>query len=303
MAILQVSLFGKFEARLDGTVLTCFETGKVRELFCYLLLHRNRPHPREVLAGLLWGESSIEQSRCYLRKTLWQFHAALNAQAGSGSNLMLVVDPGWVEFDMGPGLWMDVAELERAYNCVRGSAGAELSIAQIQSLKAAVELYRGNLLEGWYQNWCLSERERLLHLYLTMLDKLMGNSEAQRDCEAGVFYGDLILHYDSARERTHRRLMRLYWLTGDRTAALRQYERCVTSLREELGVRPSKRTVELFEHIRADQLQTAGTLQAAEHSEVGLVPELLSCLNQLQVLLARVQDQIQKADATMDGLG
>ena len=38
-------------------------------------------------------------------------------------------------------------------------------------------------------------------------------------------YGARILHCDRARERTHRRLMRLHFLAGDRTAALRQYPR------------------------------------------------------------------------------
>jgi DNA-binding SARP family transcriptional activator len=48
--------------------------------------------------------------------------------------------------------------------------------------------------------------------------------------------------------------MRLYYRAGDRTAALRQFERCITALCEELDVRPGKRTLVLYDQIRKDQM-------------------------------------------------
>jgi DNA-binding SARP family transcriptional activator len=49
--------------------------------------------------------------------------------------------------------------------------------------------------------------------------------------------------------------MRMQYLDGDRTAALAQYERCVTALRDELGVAPAQRTTVLYEQICADRLE------------------------------------------------
>jgi DNA-binding SARP family transcriptional activator len=66
MSILRVSLFGKFRVQLGEQVMTSLNVRKVQELFCYLLLYRDRPHPREALASLLWGDSSTAQSRKYL---------------------------------------------------------------------------------------------------------------------------------------------------------------------------------------------------------------------------------------------
>ena len=54
-------------------------------------------------------------------------------------------------------------------------------------------------------------------------------------------------------ERTHRRMVRIYYKSGERTAALRQYERCVEALNDELGVEPARETVELYEQICNDQ--------------------------------------------------
>lgn len=91
-------------------------------------------------------------------------------------------------------------------------------------------------------------------MYLVMLDKLMEFCEAQQQYETGLAYGSRILRHDPARERTHRRLMRLHCMSGDRTSALRQYQHCVVALEEELGVRPARPTEALYEQIRADRL-------------------------------------------------
>jgi two-component SAPR family response regulator len=127
-------------------------------------------------------------------------------------------------------LWLDVEVFERAFMLVQRQRGADSTRAHVESLQEAVQLYRGDLLEGWYQDWCLYERERLQNMYLVMLDKLMCHCEAMREFELGLFYGSQILRYDRAHERTHRQLMSLQYLSGDRTAALRQFERCVAAL-------------------------------------------------------------------------
>ena len=47
VAMFKVRLFGRFKAQANGQELNCFLSTKAKELFCYLLLHRNRPHSRE----------------------------------------------------------------------------------------------------------------------------------------------------------------------------------------------------------------------------------------------------------------
>ena len=88
-----------------------------------------------------------------------------------------------------------------------------------------------------------------------MLDKMMSYCEAHKKYETGLAYGLRVLRYDRARKSTHRRLMHLHYLAGDRTAALRQYEHCVGALNEELGVKPSRLTVALYDQIRLDDFQ------------------------------------------------
>jgi DNA-binding SARP family transcriptional activator len=254
MSILRIHLFGKFCVRRNEIILDGFDARKIQELFCYLLLHRDHSLPRETLASTLWPETTTTQSKKNLRQALWQLQSTLGSQNESANDRLLLVDPDWVQLNSEADLWLDVAEFEQVFNLVQKTPGQKIDISTAQLLQDTVQLYQGPLLEGWYQDWCLLERERLQSMYLAMLDKLMSFTEVHYDYETGLLYGMRIMCYDRARERTHRRMMRLYYLLGDRAEALRQYERCAAALDEELGISPSKSTQALYNQIQADQL-------------------------------------------------
>jgi DNA-binding SARP family transcriptional activator len=198
-----------------------------------------------------------------------------------------------------------VAVFEEAYSRAQGIAGHVLNAPSADSLKVAVELYQGDLLESCYQDWCLYERERLQNMYLSMLDKLMGYCDAHHDFETSVMYGMRILRYDRAREHTHRWLMRLHSLRGDRTAALRQYERCIAALDEELGVKPAYSTVTLYEQIRGDQVADSTRLPIDASAKLETVRPLTEALGQVEHLrgsLAAVECQVHELEQSIQAI-
>jgi DNA-binding SARP family transcriptional activator len=253
MGGLHVELFGRFRVSRDAMPVDGLDARRVQELLAYLLLNRRRPQPRETLAELLWADGPALQARKYLRQALWQLQHALDPAPRPDVTPVLAVDSDWIAIDGRADVRLDVAVFEQAYLRVKDVPGAALDRAQADELEAAVALYRGDLLDGWYADWCLAERERLQNLYLIMLDKLMVEAEARAAYERGLDFGARILRTERAHERTHRRMMHLHCLLGDRTAALRQFERCATALREDFGVAPDARTIALGERIRNDR--------------------------------------------------
>lgn len=295
--MLRIRLFGRFSIESDERSVQGFENTKARELFGYLLCHRDRPHTREALADLFWSNSAAAQSRKYLRQALWLLQSRLSEFAFLGDPPLLEADAEWVRLNSHEGLWLDVACFEECSDRCRNVAGGELKQEQARELRQAVELYRGELLESCYQDWCLYERERLHELYRIMLNKLMSYCEACHEYETGIAIGGRMLRDDRASERTHRRLMRLHYLAGDRTAALRQYARCVEALGAELNVKPSRTTVALHEQICADRLEPAApTLvpDPAGENSGGVLRLLLGHLKQIQRQIAEVQQQVQE---------
>jgi len=109
MSSVSIRLFGKFSAQFAAQKIEGLEAPRLRELFSYLLLYRGRPHARETLAALLWGDSPTATSKKYLRQALWQLQSALNSDAAPSARHLLIVEPACIQIDPDAGLWLDLA--------------------------------------------------------------------------------------------------------------------------------------------------------------------------------------------------
>jgi DNA-binding SARP family transcriptional activator len=291
---LRIQLFGKLAVERNGCAIESPQSAKAKELLCYLLLHRDQPHSREVMSSLFWGDRTTLQSKKYFRQTLWQLQQALHAWSADGQ-VELHADGDSLRLNTNANSCLDTAAFEEAFNAAKGVAGETVGDEQARELRDAVSLYRGDLLEGWYQDWCLFHRERLQNMYLAILEKLISYCEVRQDFESGQAFGELLLRQDEARERSYYRLMHLRFLAGDRAGALRLFQRCEAALQRELGVAPSKRTIELYNRVRADEIEvTPGNAHAEARPAGGLgMARVMPRLLHLRSLLARVQRQIQ----------
>jgi DNA-binding SARP family transcriptional activator len=300
MHTLRITLFGQFHLQVGDHALTTLKNRRVQELFAYLLLHRGQPHHRESLASILWEDASPTQAKSYLRKTLWQLQSALNELDPSlGADVLQVTDE-WIRIHLAAPIDLDVAQFEGVFAATQGIPQQALDPSAMRALAGAVELYQGSLLEGCYLDWCLFERERLQQLYFVMLDKLIDGCEAHQEWERGLIYGALSLRLDIARERTHRRMMRLHLLARDRTAAIRQFERCREALQTELGVAPSRQTLALYRQICHDEVEPRRPGPAVAPSPAS--PAVLVELAELNDALVQVRDQVDDQIKVIEAL-
>jgi DNA-binding SARP family transcriptional activator len=303
-------MFGKLCVQWDLKGCVSLDSRKAFELFCYLLCHPDRPHARESLAETIWGTNSSRNSKKYLRQALWQLQTGLASPAENDDSPILLVDAEWVQLNPQAALWVDVTEFEHAFNQTKGVTGLDLDTTQMAHLKNAVALYRSDFLDGCYEDWCLYERERLQNMYLAMLDKLMEGCEQAQAYDEALALGEKILRHDIASERAHRRMARIYYKTGKRTEALRQYERCVTVLKEELGIKPAQRTIELYELICQDQGTYGDPLldptvnlprraPFISSSSSDLLSQLVHLQHSLESFYTQVHAEIQTLEATI----
>jgi DNA-binding SARP family transcriptional activator len=159
--------------------------------------------------------------------------------------------------------WLDVAAFEGSL----ARAEAEAGDGGIAALREAVEAYRGDLLEGHYDDWLVEERERLRQRYLQTLERVAGLEEARGDLEGAIPSAERLLREDPLREATYRTLMRLYDARGDRARALRVYHACAATLERELGVEPSAPTREAYEALLRSAGEPAGAAEEARGAE------------------------------------
>ena len=292
MAVLRVHLFRDFSIELDGAGLSGLENRKFKELLAFLLVYHARPHRREALMNLLWKDASAEKSRRNMRQLLWQLQHYFDFWFVDPAQRLLLVEGEWLRVNPQAAIWCDVSHFLAVYRRVQGQEWYELTHQLAQELRETVNLYRGGLLEGCYQDWCVIERENLQNVYMMMLDKLMDYCEAYGYLENGIAYGVQSLRHDPERERTYRRLMRLYALLDDRAGVMRLYKQCVAILQREYGVAPSERTQQLYRAIRHNELIPAGP---ARPRPVGGAALSTIDLSRLFVQVTRIAGELENA--------
>lgn len=261
---LRVQLLGDLSVSENGESLPTFPTYKSSALLAYLVLQSDRLHPRQVLADLFWSDRSERASRKCLRTELWRIRRILSR---NGREAPLVTENGSVGFDPEADVWVDVAEFEqRILSSMRDNA-EEVAPEEHRRLREAVDLWRGELLEGWYEDWCLYHRERFNTLYVYALRRLMRYRLSQGRWSLALVRGYQLLQADPLLEQGHRDLMYCYWRMGNRPAALRQYALLARTLHQELAVEPMAETRTLFDHIRNDRKGHRGPPSTSREDE------------------------------------
>jgi DNA-binding SARP family transcriptional activator len=227
---LEAFLFGPPEFRREGRLFPPFATRKTTSLLAYLILHQSGAHAREQLATLFWGDRDSLHAHHSLATSLWRIRRLLSRDE-------LLVDSGFIQLNPAHPIWWDVAEFERLTahmltpEAIRKSA--------ISDLQAAIGLYRGDLLEGFYDDWCVEERYRLETLYLDALRCLALHCQSVGDAAGTLRYAQTYLSRDPLDEDMQMATMRAFSSLGNRAGAQRQWQLYCTSRQRDLNKPPS----------------------------------------------------------------
>lgn len=246
---LLVRLLGGFEVFLLDRPVDRWPSGRGRSVFKYLLAHRARPVPRDVLMDLFWPDSSPEAARNRLNVALHGLRQALR----QASELPLIrFDAGAYRLCPELPAWIDTEVFEARVAVGRRLESAGRLEPAIASYTAALGLYRDDFMaDDLYADWAVLAREHLRVLQLDTLDRLsrihfeLGHDAASAEaCRR-------LLAADRCWEAAHHRLMQIHARQGRRHLALRQYRACVEALEAELGIAPAESTRALAERLRA----------------------------------------------------
>ena len=248
---------------LDGQPITCFETEKVRALLAYLAVEADRPHRRDFLAEMLWPERPMGAANANLRHTLASLRRAIGetaAQLNPNHQAVLpflLVNRQTIQFNSASDAWVDV----QAFTALLRSSQSP-DRPPLAALEEAVGLYRGLFWEdatvtdsAALEEWLLLTREQFGRLVLDALHRLAAGYEKAGDYGRALRHAWRGVETEPCDEQAQRQVMRLLALTGQRSAALAQYEACRSILAEELGLEPAAETTELSQRIRADDLE------------------------------------------------
>jgi DNA-binding SARP family transcriptional activator/predicted ATPase len=269
MLALGLWLLGPPHVELDGQPVD-LQRRKVLALLAYLAV-TGEAHRRDSLATLLYPDADQTAARTALRRDLSALNKGLRhgwIDIGHESvRLKTAADsPAGTESTF----WLDLDEFHRLVReCeTHGHPQAVTCPACLPLLEGAVALYRGEFLAGFtlrdspeFDEWQFFQAESLRAEVASALERLVrGHStRGEEGAVHAIPYARRWLALDPLQESAHRALMRLYAVTGQHSAALRQYAECSRTLDQELGVPPSAQTTQLYEAIKAGRLRPPQT--------------------------------------------
>lgn len=297
--LLRIHLFGPLELYRGSERPAGFSTQKATALFAYIVMHRHRLHSRDALIGTLYGKRSEPAARKCFRTELWRVRSVLEPR-GTPTGTYLVIHNHEIGFNCATPHWLDIEEFEGRLAEVCELSGVHLTTSGARALRQAIELYRGDALEGIYEDWCVYERERFKRLFRSALECLMHHHDEQGQWDLAIPYGQRLLSCDPLLEHVHRALMRYYYARGDRPAAVRQYHACERLLNRELRVEPMGETVALYEAIRTEHepnVHSSSDVPPASHAASALpaverLDRVLAELHALETELVTVRREL-----------
>ena len=190
---------------------------------------------RDQLLGLFWPEVSQPRARHSLQQLLYAIRSSLDESVFTGSNPL------------------------RLNAAVVGSdIGDFIDALSRDELEAAIELYRGPFLDGFwlgdapeFEQWMEAERGRLERRYTDALERLAKRAEDAKDPAAAARWLEKLIETDPLSSKHAIGLIRALMNAGDHAAALRYAERYESIVAQELGTSVGPAVAGLVAEVRA----------------------------------------------------
>jgi DNA-binding SARP family transcriptional activator len=229
-----------------------WRSSKARQLFQLLLTERGRALPRDRVLEALWPEMEPDAAANNLRVTLNRLGKAIEPDRPEGAPPAYLLQQGdTYGFNPASDHQLDTADFADAVAEGQRAARRGQRTAAITAFRKAIGLYGGPYLpDNMYEDWTVVERERLSMLFNDAAMRLGALLLEEGLAHEAIGLAWRVLENDRAHEEAYRLLMRAHASLGERSTALRLYSRCLTMLRDELGVEPLPETTALYNALR-----------------------------------------------------
>ena len=278
---LRLTLLGDASIQKGNKPVSGLPSRAAEALFIYLACIQ-RPVTREKLAELLWADRTAAQSLTNLRTIL----TSLRRELGDH----LIVTRETLAFNEEAEHWLDMVEFERQLKDLElsGSRNIPANAQTAAKLQAAIDLYQGDFLEGFYlrdgrgfEEWVILQRERLRQLAFDGFRSLTYYYLESGSHTEGLLSASRWQRLDPYDEDACRSLMRLYMRAGKRTSALQCYQNLKQKLNADLNITPASATAKLFRQFQQIEFPPLLNLPSFTTSFVGRKEEMTELENLL----------------------
>ncbi len=253
MSRLYISLLGTPQILLDGVPIN-ISMARAIPMIAYLAI-TGKSQTREILANLLWTDSTQKQALAALRTTLWRLKI-------TGLEDWITLDRNGIDLNHHRNIEIDVVNFKTILDkCnAHGHPPSQICLYCTPALTEAVELYHGEFMSGFniskaptFDDWRMQQSEILQTLQLNALERLVRCHRTFGDFNLAIHYARIWLYFDRLNENVHFQLLQLYSITGQRTAGISLYKHYKEVLSRELRIEPADEMTSLYKQLQSGQ--------------------------------------------------
>jgi DNA-binding SARP family transcriptional activator len=220
-------------------------TRRARDILCFIASRSHHRTPKDTIIDTFWRDTDLKAVEKNFHPTMSHIRKALNSNQPLKQNFLVYRDG---DYQLNPefSYRIDTEEFDRLI-ADGETARRERDLEQcIRCYEKAVALYRGEFLQGSYEDWVDEQRSYYREQYLRLLEALAGVAEKKGDWPRSMDLAQKILHEDPFREDIHCLVMRSQAALGNRVAVKEQYTTLRGLLQKELGVEPAMQTQKTY---------------------------------------------------------
>ncbi len=248
---LTINMLGPIEIFRDSArpfAADAWTTRRARDILCFIA---SRPHhrtPKDSIIDTFWRDTDLKTIEKNFHPTMSHIRKALNSNQPLKQNFLAYRDG---EYQLSPefSYRIDTEVFDQLIADAEAARRERNFDRCIESYEKAVALYRGDFMQGSYEDWVDEQRSYYREQYLRMLESLAAVAEKKQEFMRAMDLGQKILRDDPFREDIHCLVMRAQAALGNRVAVKEQYETLRALLQKELGVEPAKQTQKTFREL------------------------------------------------------
>jgi two-component SAPR family response regulator len=223
-------------------------TKRARDILCFIASRRHRRASKDTIIDTFWGEADFDAVEKNFHPTVSHIRKALNSNQPVKQNFLLYRDSDYLlnqEFSYR----IDTEEFDRLVAEAEAAKRAGDQARYMTCYEQALALYRGDFMQGSYDEWVDEQRSYYREQHLRMLEVLTVAAQKNEEWSRSLQLAQQILGDDQFREDVHCMIMRAQAALGNRAAVKEQYEQLRRVLRKELGVEPAAETQKIFKDL------------------------------------------------------
>ncbi len=220
-------------------------TRRAREILCFIASRRHRRASKDTIIDTFWADANFAVVEKNFHPTVSHIRKALNSNQPLKQNFLLYRD-GDYQLNQEFSYFIDIEEFDRLAAEGEAARRARDTEAMSTAFKKAIALYRGDFMQGCYDNWAEEQRSYYREQYLRILETLASAAQKAAEWSLSLQLAQQILYADPFREDVHCMIMRAHAAEGNRVAVREQFETLRRLLRKELDVEPASETQRIY---------------------------------------------------------